>query len=80
METTLEELRALTRDLELHGAAQEDAIFELVGEMAKNEETVLNEIKTFQEVFNATHGQMEESSKKVINIFTKDSLVTAVDL
>ena len=35
MERTLEELRSITRELEINGAAQEDSIFELIGQMSK---------------------------------------------
>ena len=74
MEHTLEELRNLTRELEINGAAQEDSIFELIGQMSKNEDSVKNEIEKFQEQFNETHGKLLDNSKKVMKILCYNSL------
>jgi len=45
--------------------SEEDSIFELIGQMSKNEDSVKQEIEKFQEQFNDTHGKLLDNSKKV---------------
>ncbi|CBY10423.1 unnamed protein product [Oikopleura dioica] len=65
MEYTLEQLKDLTRELEIHGAAQEDVIFDLLGQMSKNEEQVKAEIEGFQDDFVEVANKFQVSSQKL---------------